>query len=109
MRLELVCGSFAHELHGVAAFDQANAFADQPFELDRFDLGAILLALAALLGIFVVVELALDPELRTVEEVAERPSQVFEIGLDPRVDHGGNEGIEHVGDGARSERRRNSS
>ena len=60
MRLELVGCGFAHELHGVAAF-----------ELDRLDLGAILLALVALLGIFIVVEFALDPELRAVKEVSE--------------------------------------
>ena len=60
MRFELVGGGLAHELHGVAPFDEADAYADQPLEFDRFDLGAILLALAALLGVLVVVELALD-------------------------------------------------
>jgi hypothetical protein len=100
MHFELVSGSIAHKFHSVAAFDQAGAFAKQAFEFDRHDLGAILLALAALLGIFVVVEFALDPALGAVEEVGERPAQVLQIGFEPGVDHGGDEGIEHVGDGA---------
>ena len=75
-------------------------FAKQAFEFDRHDLGAILLALAAPLGVFVIVELALDPAFGTVEEVGEGPAQVFQVGFEPGVDHGGDEGIEHVGDGA---------
>jgi hypothetical protein len=100
MRFELVGGGFAHELHGVAPFDQADAFADLPFELDRLDLGAILLALAALLGVLVVVEFALDAAFGAVEEVGERPAQVFKVGFEPCVDHRGDEGVEHVGDSA---------
>ena len=83
MRLELVGGCFAHEFHGVAPFDEADAFADQPFEFDRLDLGAILFALAAFLGVLIVVELALDAKFGAVEEIGERSAQVFKVGFDP--------------------------
>ena len=50
----------ADEFEGVAPFDQADALGDQAFELDRLDLGAVLLGLAAALRLLVAVEFALD-------------------------------------------------
>ena len=69
----------AEEFEGVAAFDQADALVDQAFELDRLDLGAVLLGLAAALRLLVAVELALDAVDLAVEQVDERPE---EIGAD---------------------------
>jgi hypothetical protein len=74
----------AEELEGVAALDQSDALADQLLELYGFDLGAVLLELAAALRLFVGVELALDAIGLAVEEVDKRPKQVGEIALDPR-------------------------
>ncbi len=99
MGFELVGGGVTHELHGVAPFDQPDAFADQPFEFDRLDLGAILLALTALLRVFVIVEFAADAAFGAVEQIAERPAQVFKVGFEPGVEHGCDEGIEYVGVG----------
>ena len=66
-------GVVADEFEGVAAFDQADALIDQALELDRLDLGAVLLRLAAALGLLVPVELALDAVELAVEQVDERP------------------------------------
>jgi hypothetical protein len=49
-------GMVAEELEGVAALDQAQALVDQAFDLDRLDLGAVLLGLAATLRLLVDVE-----------------------------------------------------
>ena len=46
MEFELFSGEFPKQLHGVAAFDQGDAFGGQSFEFDRSHLGAILLTLA---------------------------------------------------------------
>ena len=53
-----------------------------------------------LLRLLVVVELALDPVGRAVEEVDGRPEQVLEVGLEAGVAQRGDEGVEDVGDGA---------
>ena len=58
--LEQFGGVVADEFEGVAALDQAEALGDQALELDRLDLGAVLLGLAAALRLLVDVELALD-------------------------------------------------
>ena len=83
--LEQLGGVVAEELEGVAAFDEAEALVDQAFELDRLDLGAVLLGLAAALRLLVGVELALDAVDLAVEQVDERPQQVGEIVLEPRA------------------------
>ena len=49
-------GMVAHEFEGVAALDQGEALVDQAFELDRLDLRAVLLGLAATLRLLVGVE-----------------------------------------------------
>ena len=56
--LEQFGGVVAEELEGVAPLDQAFALVDQALELDRLDLGAVLLGLAAALRLLVAVELA---------------------------------------------------
>ncbi len=58
--LEAVGSLVAEELHGIAAFHQGQPLRDQTLELDRADLRAVLLPLAAMLRALVVVELAFD-------------------------------------------------
>ena len=65
-------GLVAEELEGVAALDEADALSDQTLKLDRLDLGAVLLGLAAALRLLVGVELALDAVDLAVEQVDER-------------------------------------
>ena len=72
----------ADEFEGVAALDQADALIDQSLELDRLDLGAVLLSLRPALGLLVQVELALDAVELAVEQVDERPQQIGEIVLE---------------------------
>jgi hypothetical protein len=50
-----------HQLEGVAPLDQCDALGGEIFELDRLDLGAVLLLLQAALRLLVVVQLPLDP------------------------------------------------
>jgi hypothetical protein len=66
-RLEQLGRMVAYELEGVAPLDEGQALGDQAFELDRLDLGAVLFALGAALGVLVVVEVALDPVDRAME------------------------------------------
>ena len=89
-----------HQLEGVAAFDQRDALGGEALQLDRLDLGAILLLLAALLRQLVIVQLALDPLDGAMEEVDRRPEQVLEVGFDPGVGQRHDQRIEDVGDGA---------
>ncbi len=83
--LEGVGGEVAQDLVRVAAFDQRQPFGQEPLQFDRADLRSVLLALAALLRLFVVVEFALDPVGRAVEDVDDAPEQVFEVGLEAGV------------------------
>ena len=64
---------------------ERQALGDEAFELDRADLRAVLLLLAALLRLLVVVELAFDPVDGAVEEIDGRPEQVLEVGFEARV------------------------
>jgi hypothetical protein len=82
VRLEQLGRMVAHELEGVAPFDEGDALGDQAFELDGLDLGAVLCALGAALGRLVVVEVALDPGDRAMEEVDEGPEEAGEIVLE---------------------------
>ena len=93
--LEQFGGVVAEELEGVAALDEADALGDQALELDRLDLGAVLLGLAAALRLLVGVELALDAVDLAVEQVDERPQQVGEIVLEARAGQHGAEGLDH--------------
>ena len=98
--LEAIGGLVAEELHGVAAFDQRQALGDETLELDRADLRAVLLLLAATLRLLVVVELALDAVDGAMEQVDGRPQQVLEIGFEAGVGERRDERIEDVDDGA---------
>ncbi len=86
----------ADEFEGVAAFDQADALIDQALELDRLDLGAVLLGLAAALRLLVAVELALDAVELAVEQVDERPQEIGEIVLEAGAGQHGAEGFDYL-------------
>ena len=73
----------AHEFEGVAALDQREALVDQAFELDRLDLGTVLLGLAAALRLLIGVERAFDAVDLAMEQVDERPQEIAEIVLEP--------------------------
>ena len=91
----------AHQFGGVSAFDQGLALGGEILELDRLDLGAVLFALEAALGLLVVVQLPLDPQYGAVEDIGDRPEQVVEVGFEACVGQGGDEGVEDVGDRSR--------
>ena len=99
MALEVFGGLVAHGLHRIPALDQRPPLGQQPLQFDRPDLGAVLFALAALLGVLIVVELALDPIGGAVEQVDRGPEQVFEVGIEAGVGQGRDKGVEDVGDG----------
>jgi hypothetical protein len=84
----------------VASLDQCHALGGEAFQFDRADFGAILVALAALLRLFVAVEFALDALGGAMEEIDCRPQQVLEVGFEASFAQGGDKGIEDVGDGA---------
>src|SRR3546814_636535 len=75
----------AAELEGVAALDQPDALIDEALQLDRADLGTVLLELRAALCLLVGVEIALNAVDLAVEQVDEGPEQVVEVVLEPRV------------------------
>ena len=77
-----------------------DALGGQGLELDRADLGAVLLALRSLLRLLVAVELAVDARGHAVEEVGRRPEQVLEVGLEAGVRQRGDDGVEDVGERA---------
>ena len=100
MALELLGGLVAEELHGIAAFDEGKPVGEQAFEFDRTDFRAVLLLLAALLGVFVAVEMALHALDGAVEQAYHRPQQFGEIWLQAGVLEGGDQGIENIRRGA---------
>ena len=100
MALKVFGGLVAHQLEGVAAFDQGLALGGQALQLDGFHLAAVLFALAAALRLLVVVEFALDPVGGAVEDVDRRPEEIVEVGFEAGVVQGGDQGVEDVGDGA---------
>ena len=53
VRLEQVGGLVAHDLEGVASLDQRQPFGQQPLQLDRTDLRAVLVLLAPALRLLV--------------------------------------------------------
>ena len=79
---EVVGGLVAEEFHDIAAFDQTHALGGETLQLDRADLGAVLVALAALLRLLVVVEFAFDPLVGAVEEIDGRPQEVLKVGFE---------------------------
>ena len=96
---EEVSSGFAEEFHALPPIDQALPDVDQGFKLDGFHLGAVLFALKAFLRLLVVVELGLDPLGGAVEGVDGRPQDLVEVEIEAGVGHGGNQGVEDVGDG----------
>ena len=96
---EVVGRLVAEVFHDVAAFDQRHALGGEALQFDRADLGAILVALAALLRLFIVVEFAFDPLVGAVEEIDGRPQEVLEVGFEAGFAQGSDECIEDVGDG----------
>ena len=98
--LKVLDGLIAEKLQAVAALDQRHAFGRQALQFDRSNFGAVLLALALALRLFVVVEFAFDPVCGAVEEVDGRPEQILEVRFEPGVAQGGDQGVEDVGDGA---------
>ena len=100
MAFEAFGGLVAKEFHAVPALDQCDALGREALEFDGPYLGAILLLLAAQLRLLVVIEFALDAVGGAVEEVDGRPEQVLEVGFEPRVAQGRDQGVEDVGDGA---------
>lgn len=99
MDLKSFDGLVPEELQAVAAFDQRDAFRRQALEFDRSYFGAVLLALALVLRLLIVVELAFDAIDGTMEQVDSRPEQIVKVPLEPRVVQGRNQGVEDIGDG----------
>jgi len=97
---ELVGSLIAEELHRVATLNKCEALRREALELDRANLRAVLFFLTAALRLLIVVELALDPVYRALEDIDRRPEQVFEVGFEPCVAQGGDDGLEDVGDSA---------
>ena len=89
----------AEVFHAVAPLDQRHALGGETLQFDRADFGAVLVALAALLRLFVVVEFAFDPLVGAVEEIDGRPQEVLEVGFEAGFAQARDEGVEDVGDG----------
>ena len=100
MGLVEVARSLGDEFERVAALQEREALGDVPLQLDRFHLGAVILALLALLRLLVVVELALDPLDGAVEHVDHAPEHVLGVVLQPGVGEGRDQrvvDVDHVG------------
>ena len=79
-------GLIAEELEGVAALDEADALSDQALKLDRLDLGAVLLGVAAALRLLVGLELALDAvDLKAARWLADRPAAMGKSGIANKI------------------------
>ncbi len=72
----------------------------EPFQVDGFNLGTVLLPLAPPLRLLVIVEFALDPVGGAVEKIDGRPKQIVEVGLEAGVLQGDDQGVKNVSDGA---------
>jgi hypothetical protein len=72
-------------------------FGDERFKFDGADFGAVLLALRALLRLFVLVEGATGARGHAVKEIGGRPEDVFEVGFEPCVAEHGGDGVENGG------------
>ena len=96
---EVVGCLVAEVFHAVAPLDQRHALGSETLQFDRADFGAILVALAALLRLFVVVEFAFDALVGAVEEIDGRPQEVLEVRFEAGFAQARDEGVEDVGDG----------
>jgi hypothetical protein len=99
MRVKLLGGTVAEQVHAVASLNEAPAFGRQALEFARLHLGAILLTVEATLRLLIVVERPFDPGRGAVEEVDLAPEDFFEVGFHAGVTEGGYEGIEDIDDG----------
>jgi hypothetical protein len=77
-----------------------DAFGDQTLQLDTADFGAVLFALAALLGGFIVGEPTFGPQHGAMKDIDRRPEQFLEFRLEPCIGQRRDERIEHVRDRA---------
>ncbi len=89
-------GVVAEGFKAVPPVDQHLSLAEEAFELDRLDLRAVLLALAALLGFLVVVEEALNPVGCAVEYVGDAPEEIGHVGFGARVRQRGSDDLENL-------------
>ena len=96
---EVVGCLVAEIFHAVTPLDQRHALGSETLEVDRADFGAILVALAALLRLFVVVEFALDALVGAVEEIDRRPEQILEVRFEAGLAQACDKCVEDVGDG----------
>src|SRR5690242_20175019 len=101
MNLEALDGLVTEEFQAVAAFDKRDALSREPFELNGLHFGAILLALALALGLFVGIERALDAINGAMEQADRRPEQILEVRFEPGVAQGRDQGVKDVGNGTR--------
>ncbi len=85
MDLEEFDGLIAEEFKAVLALDQRDAFGCQALEFDRSHFRAVLLALALVLRLLVVVELAANAVCSAVKEIDRRPEQVLQVRFEPGV------------------------
>jgi len=90
----------AEEFQAIAALDERHALRCHTHKFDRSHLPPVLLALALLLRLFIVVELAFNAVDSAVEQVDGRPEQIVEIRFKPRVAQCRNQGVEDIGDRA---------
>src|SRR5258708_23745350 len=104
MAWEVVGRLVAEVFHAVTPLDQCHALGRETLEFDRADFGAILIALAALLRLFVVVEFAFDALVGAVEEIDGRPQEVLEVGFEAGFAQARDKGIEDVSDGGRDDK-----
>ncbi len=96
---EVVGRLVAEIFHAVAPLDQRHALGSETLQFDRADFGAVLVALAALLRLFVVVEFAFDAFVGAVEEIDGRPQEILEVGFEAGFAQARDECVEDVGDG----------
>jgi hypothetical protein len=96
----MLSGLITHQLERIAPFEKTLPQGCQALQFDRLHLAAILFALEAALGHFIVIEFAFDPLASAVEEVDGRPQEIVEVGFQAGVFEARNQGVEDVGDGA---------
>ncbi len=100
MALILFCSLVAHQLERISSLNETLPLGGKTFQLYGFYLGAILFALTAALRLLIVVQRALDPGGRPVEQIDSRPEEIIEIGFKPRVGQRDDQGIENIRDRA---------
>src|SRR5260370_27388247 len=74
-----VGGLVAEVFHAVASLDQRHALGGKTLPFDRADFGAILVTLAALLRLFVLVDIVFDVLVGAIDVVTVLPKSVSHI------------------------------